>query len=79
MENARKNKRGTDRNPCLSVWPPTCFVSAGILNLGFREVAFLPHQAHPARGEHTCGIHGPRPSLSTLVQGIYDFNEQAGD
>ena len=38
----------------------------GILNLGFREVASLPLQDHPARGVHTSGINGQRPRLSTI-------------
>ena len=65
---ARKvNAKRRNRHGCaFSFGPPPVPSRPSVLNLGFREAAFLPLQDHPTRGVHTSGINGRQPSLSTI-------------
>ena len=62
VDGKRRNHHG-----CAFLFgPPPVPSRPSVLNLGFREAAFLPLQDHPTRGVHTSGINGRQPSLSTI-------------
>ena len=59
----------------LFVWPPACAAFTGILNLGFRRVAFLPLQANPQGVGTTAAYMVGNHVFRLLVQGIYGYGK----